>query len=86
MKDMKAMTEQLTITRTDDGGLRVELQTKAGPNGWLTFTQLLPRAADLSQHRILELQADLLQEAVAVLQRKLQSARLLDAAAPASGE
>ena len=80
------MTERLVIERATDGGLDVEMTTTVGDIGELTVRKHFPRAPDLSQHRVLELQADLLQEAVALLTHKLQASRRLDRDAPTPDE
>ena len=71
------MTEKLIVERSADGGLLVQLITSVGKNGELVIAKQLPPGPGLAQTPLLELQADLMAEALVLLQSTLAAARLV---------
>lgn len=71
------MTELLNITRTNAGGLEVTMETGDLPQPQLRLTVQFPPGQALMHMPLLELQADLMAQAVAELERRIQVARRL---------
>lgn len=73
------MTERISIERNDNtGGLLVQMTTALGSEGHLIIELALPHTPALGQMPILELQADLMEKALAHLTQKLAAARRAD--------
>ena len=70
--------EKLVLERNPGEPLRITLTTELGGNATLVITKVMPLSSDLGQMQVLQLQADLMQEALKQLQQKLDHTRRID--------
>lgn len=73
--------EQIVLQREAGGPMKIVMTTDFGEGCTLVMTKLIPLTPELGQMQVMQLQVDMLQEAIKRLQFKLDQGRQMDRAA-----